>query len=249
LQYARLLTQLGAVSGRLTDDRGAPVDAAEIVAEPGGFQATSLPDGTFLLLARPGSYALQVTKDGFADARLDGVVAASGESPGVVLGLTPRLGTTLRNAGFEDGDLRGWTRWGDVDGVQAGPWFFDVVARDGGQFLGTAVNCGAKDGGLYQSVSTAAGTIVTVSALTLTHRDGPAAIGNRLGIDPWGGTDPRSANIIWGDPVETGGQWQPILLTARAESDRVTVFLAHDQDAANPWNLSAYDDVRLEQMP
>jgi hypothetical protein len=34
-----------------------------------------------------------------------------------------------------------------------------------------------------------------------------------------------------------------------ATDDRVTVFLAHDQDAANPWNVSAFDAVTFSQMP
>ena len=136
-----------------------------------------------------------------------------------------------------------------MDGVQASPWFFGVMGSDGASFLGTAVNCGAKDGGVYQSVSTGVGATATVQAWTLTHRDGVAAIGNRIGIDPWGGTDPRSANIIWSAPLETGGQWQLLTLTARAESDRLTVFLEHDQDAANPWNVSAFDSVQLVQSP
>ena len=36
-------------------------------------------------------------------------------------------------------------------------------------------------------------------------------------------------------------------MTAWAQVDRVTVFLEHDQDAANPWNVSAFDGVELVQ--
>jgi hypothetical protein len=93
------------------------------------------------------------------------------------------------------------------------------------------------------------GSSVSVQAWTLTHRDGTAPIGNRIGIDPWGGTDPRSTNIIWSAPVETGSTWQLISLAVRTESDRLTLFLEHDQDAANPWNVSAFDSVLLEQSP
>ena len=34
-------------------------------------------------------------------------------------------------------------------------------------------------------------------------------------------------------------------MTAWAQTDRVTIFLEHDQDAANPWNVSAFDGVEL----
>jgi hypothetical protein len=163
--------------------------------------------------------------------------------------LPAQLTSALRNASFEQADLAGWTTWGDTDETQAGPWFFDVSAHDGARFLGTAVNCGAKDGGAQQTVSAQPGSAVTATAWTLTYRDGQAGIGNRIGIDPWGGNDPRAERIVWSEKADTGGAWQQIEVTARAESDRVTVFLEHDQDAANPWNVSAFDDVSLTQSP
>lgn len=249
LQYGRMIPGIGMVTGAVLDDRGAPVDAAEIVTERGEFRATSLPDGSFVLLARPGTYSVQTKKDGFGAVERADVSVAAGERTLLTLTMPAQLSTALRNPSFEVGDLRGWNRWGSVDGVQGAPWFFGVAGSDGEAFLGTAVNCGAKDGGVHQTVSTTVGATISVQAWTLTHRDGPAAIGNRIGIDPWGGTDPRSANIIWSAPLETGGHWLPLSLTARAESDRLTVFLEHDQDAANPWNVSAFDGVQLVQTP
>jgi hypothetical protein len=248
IQYGRMVPGLGMVTGTVVDDRGVPVDAAEVVAEPGGFQATSLPDGTFVLLARPGNYTLRVVKDGFGSVQPPDLSVAAGERTSLALTLPAQLSTALLNPSFER-SLYAWTRWGDVDGAHGAPWFSVVAAPAESQFLGTAVNCGAKDGGVHQSVSTVAGTTVSVRAWTLTYRDGVTPIGNRIGIDPWGGTDPRSANIIWTVPVETGGQWQLVSLAARAESDRATVFLEHDQDAANPWNVSAFDGVELVQSP
>jgi hypothetical protein len=246
-QYARLLAGYGVVSGTVRDDRGVAIDEATVVAEPGGYQATSLPDGSFLLLTRPGQYGLRITSDGHAAAIHPTLSVTAGHQTPATITLTPSLATSLRNGGFEDSDLQGWTRWGAVDGIQEGPWFFGISPSDGSQFLGTAVNCGEKDGGVHQSLGSTPGSAVTLSAHTLTHRDGATPITTRIGIDPWGGADPRSPNIIWSDSVETGGAWQSIFLTARAESDRLTVFLAFDQDAANPWNVSAFDDVRLEQ--
>jgi hypothetical protein len=249
LQYARLLPDMGVVTGVARDDRGAPLKDVSIVAEPGGFAATSLADGSFVLLAQPGRYRLHARKDGHADATRGDVPVLAQVSTSLDLTLPAVLTTSLRNASFESDDLAGWTVWGDVDGVQDGLWFGGVQAEDGQRFLGTAVNCGAKDGGAQQSVSAQAGSTVTVGVWTLTSRDGPAGIGTRSGIDPWGGTDPTSSQIVWSAPVETGGVWQRVEVSARAESDRVTVLLAHDQDAANPWNVSAFDGVELVQGP
>jgi hypothetical protein len=249
LQYAGLISGIGRVVGTATDDRGAPLKDVTIVSEPDGYQATTLADGSFIMLARPGPYALSAEKDGYGSAIVREITVTEGESTTLGLTLTPQLLSTLRNASFELGDLTGWTRWGDVDGVQVGPWFFDLLAHDGGQFLGTAVNCGAKDGGVQQLVSARPGGSISASAWTLTYRDGTAPIGNRIGIDPRGGTDPRAERIHWSPRVETGGVWQQVGVTATAESDRVTLFLEHDQDAANPWNVSAFDDIELVQAP
>jgi hypothetical protein len=248
LQYAELLPGVGAVAGRALDDRGAPLAEVEVVAQPGGYRATSLADGSFLLLADPGTYALTAQKDGYAAASYPAITVVEGQQAIATLALPSQLASSLRNVEFEDSDLTGWTRWGDVDGVQAGPWFFDIASQDGGRFLGTAVNCGAKDGGIFQTVGARAGATVTASARVLTYRDGAAPISGRVGIDPTGGTDPRAASVVWSEPVETGGLWREASVSATAAGDRVTVFLAHDQDAANRWNVSAFDTVTLTQV-
>jgi hypothetical protein len=246
LQYARLVPGVGSIVGTALEDRGEPLKDVAIVAAPDEPRATTLPDGSFIMLARPGTYALTAEKDGYgSDASAAAVVVREGQSTPVAFRLPARLPSTLRNASFEQDELAGWSAWGDVDGVQTGPWFFDLAARDGGRFLGTAVNCGAKDGGVQQSIGARAGSSVTASAWTLTYRDGSAGIGNRIGIDPWGGTDSRAERIVWSPRLETGGAWEQIAVTAAAESDRVTVFLEHDQDPANPWNVSAFDGVEL----
>jgi hypothetical protein len=251
LQYANLLPGVGTVAGVALDDRGVPLADVEIVAQPGGYRSTTLADGSFLLLAQPGTYALTGEKDGYASAAYPSVTVTAGQQAPAVLALPAQPSDSLRNADFEGGDLTAWTRWGDVDGVQTGPWFFDTSAPPGASagahFLGTAVNCGAKDGGVYQMAGAQPGASVTASAWALTYRDGPAAIGSRIGIDPTGGLDPRADRIVWSERQETGSIWQQFTVTTPAAADRVTVFLEHDQDAANPWNVSAWDAVTLVQ--
>ena len=249
LQYARLVPGLGFVQGSVRDDAGTSLGNVAIVAEPGGYRATSLPDGTFLLLAPPGEYTLLAQRDGYDQAVRGGVYTGQRMGSSLALTLPARLSTVLRNAGFEQGDLAGWTPWGDVDGVQARPWFFDVGATEGSRFLGTAVNCGAKDGGVQQTIAARPGTTIAARARTLTLRDGAATIRNRLGIDPSGGSEPRADRVVWSPWVETDGRWGNVSVFARAQADRVTIFLEHDQDAANPWNVSAFDNVELVAVP
>jgi hypothetical protein len=231
------------------DDRGTPIGDASVTSEPDGYEARTLADGSFVLLARPGTYALTVARDGYESATAGQVAVIQGQSSRLGLSLPSRLSPTLRNASFEAADLQGWTSWGDVDGARDGPWFFGIGAQDGGRFLGTAVNCGAKDGGVQQAVAARPGAEVTLRAWTLTYRDGAAGIRNRVGIDPRGGSEPGSASVVWSPWLETAGRWESLSVNARAESDRVTVFLEHDQDVQNPWNLSAFDGVELIQGP
>ena len=249
LQYARMVPGMGTVTGVARDERGTPLKDVSIVSEPDGFEATTLPDGTFIMLARPGRYALRAERDGHAAVTVSDVPVVVGASTSLDLVLPAHLTPVLRNASFEPDDLLAWTTWGNVDGVQAGPWFGGVTAPDGQHFLGTAVNCGAKDGGVQQTVGAQPDALVTASSWLLTSRDGPAQIGSRIGIDPTGGSDPRAERVVWSPLVETGGAWQRVEVSARAESNRVTVFLEHDQDAANPWNVSAFDGVALTQAP
>jgi len=65
----------------------------------------------------------------------------------------------------------------------------------------------------------------------------------RLGIDPFGGSDPTSAAIVWapgGDRLD----WRQLAVSARAEADAITIFLeafGGDLAAAD----AAFDDVAL----
>src|SRR5262249_49385123 len=128
LQYARMIPGLGMVQGIIRDDSGAPLKDVSITAQPGDYRATSLPDGSYLLLAAPGQCILTAQKEGYGSAALIADVSGDGSAASLNARLPAQLSTELRNSDFEQPDLAGWTTWGDVDGVQAGPWFFDVEA-------------------------------------------------------------------------------------------------------------------------
>ncbi len=245
LQYARLVPGTGVVVGTVRDNAGFPLKDAAVSSERGEHQAVTLSDGTFVMLAHPGVYALTAAKPGYGSSTVGGVVVTGGQDTIVHVAVPAQLSSTLQNASFEAGDLSSWTRWGTVDGTQEGPWYGDVAPRNGGRFLGTAVNCGAKDGGVQQAVAARLGSHVDLRAWTLTIKEGTAGIRNRVGIDPHGGTDPAAGRVVWSPWVETDGQWEQVGVSALAQADRVTVFLEHDQDAANAWNISAFDEVEL----
>jgi len=54
--------------------------------------------------------------------------------------------------------------------------------------------------------------------------DAPADMHLRVGIDPYGGTDPFSGNIVWSPENEAFDRWVEFAVEAKAQSDAVTVF-------------------------
>lgn len=101
-------------------------------------------------------------------------------------------------------------------------------------------------GGIYQQIPVAKGNTYYANVVWLVFDsfvndksvyDQVGGIGRRLGIDPFGGTDPRSPNIIWGpenirnDCKICGNQE----VTATAQADTITLFLRID----DKWRLRA----------
>lgn len=54
--------------------------------------------------------------------------------------------------------------------------------------------------------------------------DQPSTMHLRVGLDPTGGTDPFSANIVWSGEMDSFDRWSPYSVEAVAQADAVTVF-------------------------
>jgi len=54
--------------------------------------------------------------------------------------------------------------------------------------------------------------------------DNPTTMHMRVGIDPFGGTDPFSSNIVWSGEVDSFDHWTQYSVEAVAQADSVTVF-------------------------
>jgi LysM repeat protein len=57
-----------------------------------------------------------------------------------------------------------------------------------------------------------------------SRSDAPAEMHLRVGIDPYGGTDPFSANIVWSPEKPAFDHWTPFSVLAQAKGGAVTVF-------------------------
>jgi LysM repeat protein len=118
------------------------------------------------------------------------------------------------------------------------------------------------EGGLYQRVTgLTSGTTLRFSIFMQawqcanlddcgkggSHSDQPFAMHLKVGIDPFGGTDPFSPNVVWSPERESFDQWTEFAVQAKAQGDAVTVF-THSRaefDWARQLNNVYLDDASL----
>lgn len=170
----------------------------------------------------------------------------------------------------------------DIDGL-VGPypasggteWWGLIKANEGGYFLGSISSYGIQGGGVYQRVQAQAGETYQASFDYVTiaraedaseENPGPFGIGSAdwsdvqvwVGIDPNGGVDPLSPNIVWAQkwsenyrifpaPEMNIGTWTDDFMTPPvvAQSNAVTVFVRLHQLWGLQVNLMAADDIKL----
>jgi len=165
----------------------------------------------------------------------------------IVTRRAPRL---LENPGFESyGPRQPWIIYGRNDGRITGTWYAGITGRSGNAFFGSAASWDCKSGGCYQQVGAVPGKVYWVSAWTRSYQIG-GSLGEdaaRVGIDPSGGTDPSSPDIVWGPWTYSQLDWARMDATAVAWSDEITVFIEIRQPHAYEWNINAVDDVELRE--
>jgi hypothetical protein len=103
------------------------------------------------------------------------------------------------------------------------------------------------DAGTYQRVTgLITGTTYAFDVPLVTYWRGPGypisdgIMKKWVGIDPYGGTDPASPNVIWSDVNSKDKAWIYMDIAARAESDAVTFFVriqAPENDSYNHFDL------------
>jgi LysM repeat protein len=110
------------------------------------------------------------------------------------------------------------------------------------------------DAGMYQQVSgVTPGTLLRFSTyMQAWSTDAQYGLSNynqtmgmRVGIDPFGGTDAFSPNIIWSDPFDTFDAWGLYSVEATAGSGTVTVFTRSTPHYGNQHNDIYVDDASL----
>ncbi|MBI2843783.1 MAG: hypothetical protein HYX78_10320 [Armatimonadetes bacterium] len=138
------------------------------------------------------------------------------------------------------------------------PWYGITCEQDSGShFLGAFSYLQNKNGGVYQRVKVTPGEKYRASMRFLTHQNPidvphPAAhTACAIAIDPYGGTNLLSSNLIW-SPDQTSsidGQWDTASVEADAVTSTITIFCLIEQRYADAVHLNAIDNVTLEIVP
>lgn len=112
-------------------------------------------------------------------------------------------------------------------------------------------NGGTFHVGIYTQVKVVPGAGYRAS-IAWGAPNAPSTFGRRLGIDPLGGTDPRSPTVIWGPEHFGAGRilnYPPpdvnIDVKARAQSENITVFFKVNHPTSTGDNLIFVDAIAL----
>lgn len=100
---------------------------------------------------------------------------------------------------------------------------------------------GTMQAGIYQTICVNEGWSYELSARY--HLPGLGTGRARIGIDPTGGTDPSSADVVWVE-TPTSSVWRPLAVRATARASRITLFLG-GVDRRGGDNSLYWDRVRL----
>jgi hypothetical protein len=110
------------------------------------------------------------------------------------------------------------------------------------------------DAGIYQQVTgLAPGTAYAFDVPIVTFWRGPGwhepsdgIMKKWIGIDPTGGTDPTSPNVVWSDVNSEDKKWVYMDLAARAESSTMTFFVRIQAPDNESYNHTDLDTVYID---
>lgn len=249
------------ISGQVKDFRGLPLASATVATDVPLFVTVTDRDGRYTLTVPAGrkmrlrAFAREETP------AISGIVTAGADRDQVVNLQTaaPDAPATLSNGDFNrftrnaPGLLRDWTSFGTTDGTTAsGQTIFSAKSFEGEGFYYAQAGSNTKNGGAYQIVQAEPNARYRLTGMVYTRTEGgdmrPLDNNCRLGVDPTGGRNPDSPDVVWTPPTESEQSWKQLQVEVTARTTRMTVFLRHEMRRANIWNLTCFDDLRLEKL-
>jgi hypothetical protein len=255
----------GTITGSVLDFRGRPLARAAVATDDPVFVAVTDERGEYELIL-PADKEVRVRA--FALGETPAISEPVGIGPGKTRTLDlqtapPAAPAELVNGDFniyhpqEPGLMTGWTGFGTTDGIYEGGHEKIVVydkafAYEGKGLYFAQSGSNTKNGGAFQVVQATPGQKyrLTGQVFTYTHGEAKKPMDNncRLGIDPTGGRDPGSPDVVWTKRTESEEEWTKVSVEATAQTIRITVLVRHEMRRGNYWNLTMFDDLKLVKV-
>lgn len=175
-----------------------------------------------------------------------------------------------------DDEIPGWSKvQGRTQWFNNGEWGISLPGG-GGHYVGNVTNYDLKNGVLAQRFTTTPGEVLSFTCWVWSEGTGdwkqtpcggqPHRFGEDtalIGIDPTGGTDPYSNNVVWSAQRQTqdwryfssvdpctkhSAEWQKIGVATVAKGDTATVFLKSYNMWGIGWAYNVFDNVAREPL-
>jgi len=245
----------GTIAGTVKDNSNNPLSGATVQTTSGGYSTTTAGDGTYTLAnVAPATYTVQASKTGYLTQQQINVVVTAGQTTTVNFALSPEAPF----GGIANGNMEGGSfNDPNADHKTANYWHqytLSGFSKSNVTWLGSGAHSAdyVQDfweanwvSGIYQQVPNA--QVSLDYQATVWVKGSSADVLFWVGIDPTGGTNASSANIIWSNPSAPGTTWTQISTQATASSSTITMFVA----AQNPTavNRNAYiDDASMVEL-
>jgi hypothetical protein len=177
---------------------------------------------------------------------------------------------TVQNAGFEEG----WREVGGVGELKVAnhwfPWWHQTDTRPEFKIATLDVDAhrvhsgsaaqqwfntyATHTGGIYQplrNVTVGKTLVLTAFVQAFSRNDdrnwrqSDGRYRMRIGLDPYGGTDPEGQDVVWSQEVQPYDQWFPLRVETPSRSDRCTIFVWGQAEWRVKHNNAYVDDCQL----
>jgi len=240
--------QTGTISGTVKDTNNVAINGATVSTDTGGYATTTNSSGAYTLSGvATGTYSVSASKSGYLTQTNSNVTVTYNNTTTSNFSLPANTNpASLSNGSFEGGFTNGvansWTQW-----ITSGsPGFHDETGHiHGGSHAQNWIsNSATHDAGIYQRMASGAGYTYTFSAWT--WRLGTSSEYTYVGIDPTGGTNPTSGNIVWSGSQNSNNTWTQQSCSATSGSNGyITVFVRGYAQYPYSTMMSVVDDAAL----
>lgn len=244
-------TSTGTISGLTRNTTNSPMSDVKVTIAPGGYSAVSLGGSYSIANVPAGIYTVTAFKPGFCNAVEKNVLVQGLATTRTDLTLPASGPNAVVNPSF-DLNLTGWINFGSALARDAsGAWA--IPAHSGAGYVGRVVNWGGggASGGVSQVLGgLQSGKLYNASVYfyadswqTSENNNFPENVQGRIGLDPTGGNNPASDQVIWSEYRPSFRGWSYLHVAAAPSASVMSVFLQGRMIETREWNKMAFDDV------